>query len=176
MSCMEPCRIAVIGVTSAGKSTLAHKLSVKLGSPFIDSDALLWSPNWQKASDYVEKMTSATEPKTWVLAGHASSTRDLVFQRADMIVWLDYSLWTVFWQLVRRSLHRWWTQELLWDTNYESLWVHFKLWSDKSLVHWLFKTYWRRKRDYPTWFAQYPHLKVLRFRSPAETDAWLASI
>ncbi|CAK4611165.1 hypothetical protein LEN26_017896 [Aphanomyces euteiches] len=173
---LQPCRIIVIGVTSSGKSTLALALSRKLNVPFIDSDGLLWEPNWQKAADYVEKMKVATESPTWALAGHARKARDMVFRRADVVVWLDYSLWTVFWQLVRRCLYRWWTNEQLWGTNNESIWTHLKLWSDDSLVHWLFKTYWIRKQEYPASLALYPHLKVFRFRHPRETQAWLDSI
>ncbi|CAK4081721.1 unnamed protein product [Aphanomyces euteiches] len=170
-------RIAVIGITSCGKSTLALTLSTKLGIPFIDSDALFWASNWQKAADYVEKMTIATEPPTWVLAGHSTAARDMVFRRANIVVWLDYSLWTILWRLVMRTLHRWWTQEPLWGTtNRESLWVHFKLWSDESLVHFFFKSYWRYKKVYADALALHPHLQLLRFRHPSETQAWLDSL
>ena len=48
--------------------------------------------------------------------------------------------------MARQGFKRWWTQELLRGTNREPLLVHFKLWSQESLFHWLFKTYWRRKR------------------------------
>jgi hypothetical protein len=80
--------------------------------------------------------------------------------------------------LVVRILKRWWTKELLWGTNQEPLWVHFKFWSDDSLIHWLFTTYWRRKRQYPKLFIkpEYSHLKVFQFKSQKEVDAWLESI
>jgi hypothetical protein len=49
------------------------------------------------------------------------------------------------------------------------------LWSDESLFHWLFKTYWRRKREFPMLLAlpEHAHLKVFRFHSPREVDEWL---
>ncbi|KAH9102716.1 hypothetical protein LEN26_006301 [Aphanomyces euteiches] len=139
---LQPCRITVIGVTASGKSTLALALSKKLNVPFIDSDELLWEPNWQKAADYVERMKVATELPTWALAGHARNARDIVFRRAQVVVWLDYSLWRVLWRLLRRSLYRWWTNEQLWGTIYESIWTYLRFWSDKSLINWLFKLYW----------------------------------
>jgi hypothetical protein len=84
----------------------------------------------------------------------------------------------VLWQLTRRTFKRWWTQELLWGTNREPLWVHFKLWSTDSLYHWLFKTYWRRKREYPMLLSlpEYQHLKLIRFTHPHETKVWLKSL
>ncbi|RHY05322.1 hypothetical protein DYB37_004910 [Aphanomyces astaci] len=165
-----------MGVTSSGKSTLGMAISNKLGVPFIESDALLWAPKWQKAADYVQKMTIATAASAWVMAGNTSEVRQLVLTQANVVVWLDYPFWTVLWQLVRRSVSRWWTQELLWGTNYESLWVHLKLWSKDSLVHWLFKTYWNRKREYPLLFQQFPHLVVHHFTHPTQTQAWLDSL
>ncbi|ETW03414.1 hypothetical protein H310_04881 [Aphanomyces invadans] len=176
MQAPTPSRIAIMGVTSSGKSTLGTTLSKKLDIPFIESDALLWAPNWQKAADYVEKVTEATSGPTWVMASASSSVRKMVLSRANVVVWLDYPLWLVLWQLVRRSVSRWWTRELLWGTNYETLWVHFKIWSDDSLVYWLFKTFWRRRREYPLLFQEHPHLQVLRFYHPDETQAWLNSL
>jgi len=38
-------RIAVIGVTCSGKSTLARKLAKKLALDYIELDALQWGPN-----------------------------------------------------------------------------------------------------------------------------------
>jgi hypothetical protein len=85
---------------------------------------------------------------------------------------------TVLWQLTRRSVRRWWTQELLWGTNREPLWNHFRLWSNESLYHWLFKTYWRRKREYPELLSQpeHRHLELIRFQHPKDTEKWLESL
>ncbi|CAK4067230.1 unnamed protein product [Aphanomyces euteiches] len=173
---LNPCRIVVIGITSSGKSTLASKLSLQLGIPFIDTDALFWAPNWQKAADFAAKMTRAIETPTWALAGHFTTMKDVIYTRAQVVVWLDYSLWTVFWQLLRRCFYRWWTQELLWGTNRESMWTHLKVWSNESLIHWLFKNYARIRREYPNALAKHPHLQIFRFRHPRETQAWLDSI
>jgi hypothetical protein len=56
--------------------------------------------------------------------------------------------------------------------------AHLKLWSEDSLIHWLFKTYWRRKREYTQLLAlsEYSHLSVFHFKHPRETDAWLATL
>lgn len=177
-----PCkRIVVIGTTGSGKSTLAERLAEKLSMDFIELDALHWEPDWQGADldifrARVEKALRQAE--RWVVAGNYHVVRDLVWTKAEAVIWLDYSLWRIFWQLTRRTFARWWTQELLWGTNRENLWIHFKLWSHESLFHWLFKTYWRRKREYPLLLSQpeHRHLKLIRFKHPKETEEWLEKL
>ena len=170
-------RIVVVGTTSSGKSTLAKHLSARLGLDFIELDALHWEPNWQEAAEEIfrARVVEATQAERWVVAGNYHAVRDVIWPRAEAVIWLDYSLWTIFWQLTRRTFTRWWTRELLWGTNRENLWMHFKLWSDESLYHWLFKTYWRRKRETPMLLAQpeNAHLQLFHLHSPKETDYWL---
>lgn len=170
-------RIVVIGTTSSGKSTLAERLSARLGLDFIELDALHWEPNWKEADEEVfrARVVATTQAEGWVVAGNYHRVRDAIWPRAEALVWLDYSLWTIFWQLTRRTFRRWWRRELLWGTNRENLWMHFKLWSDESLYHWLFKTYWRRKRETPMLLAQpeNAHLHLIHLHSPKETEDWL---
>ena len=173
-------RLIVIGTTSSGKSTLAGRLADKLGCTFIELDALHWEPNWKEADDAVfrERVESAVRLDRWVSAGNYHQVRDLIWPRAQAAIWLDYSFPRVFWQLTRRTIRRVATREVLWGTNVERFWTHLKLWSDESLYHWLFQTYWRRKREFPRLLAEprHRHLSLIRFRSPREADAWLASL
>lgn len=52
--------------------------------------------------------------------------RDIVWSKAEAVVWLDYSFPRVFWQLTHRTFRRWWQQEELWNGNRESIWTHFQ--------------------------------------------------
>ena len=173
-------RIVVIGTTSSGKSMLAQRLAEKLKYDFIELDALYWKPNWTEAppEEFRARVETATSSQVWVVAGNYRIVRDIIWSRAEAVIWLDYPLWTIFWQLTFRTFQRWWSQELLWGTNRETLWNHFKLWSDESLYRWLFKTYWRRKREYPELFKQpeHVHLKVFHFQSHHETEQWMEKI
>lgn len=171
----------VIGTTGSGKSTLAEALAARLPGDFIELDALHWEPSWQEAPDDVFRARVAghlSASQAWVVAGNYSTTRDLVWPQAQAVIWLDYPLWTIFWRLTRRTFRRWWTQELLWGKNRENLFHHLKLWSEESLFHWLFKTYWRRKREYPQLLAlpEYKHLVLFHFSSPEDTNHWLTSL
>ena len=174
-------RIIVIGSTGSGKSTLAEKLAVRLNLRFIELDAIHWLPDWQHVTDdeFRILVEEAIRSDGWVIAGNYGIVRDITWAKAEAVVWLDYSLWTVFWRLWHRTWSRWWTQELLWGTNYERLFPQFKIWSaEDSLFHWLFKTYLRRKREYPLLLArpEYSHLRLFHFHTPQETDHWFDSL
>ena len=173
-------RIVVIGVTSCGKSTLAENLARKLNLAYIELDALNWKSGWVgfENQEFREKVEAATRAPGWVLAGNYSKVRDIIWPRADLVVWLDYPFLLVLGRLWKRTWRRWWKKELLWGTNYEQLWPQFKLWSKESLFNWLFQSYGRHKRQYPQIFIEpaYSHLKVLRFNKPAEMENWLDSL
>ena len=173
-------RVVVVGVTSAGKSTLAEKLAQRFDLSYVELDALYWEPNWQGAPLEVfrARVEKAVEAERWIIAGNYHIVRDLIWHKAEAIIWLDYPLLIVLRQLTCRTFKRWWTRELLWGTNREPLWVHFKLWSTDSLFHWLFKTYWRRKREIPMLLSQpdYQHLTLIRPKHPGETEAWLEGL
>jgi adenylate kinase family enzyme len=180
MSSFSYKRIVVIGTTSSGKSTLAEQLAKRLDLNFIELDALHWEADWTELplEEFRERVEDATKAQRWIVAGNYHVVRDLVWPRAEAVLWLDYSLGRIFWQLTRRTFRRWWTQELLWGKNRERFWTHFKLWSQDSLFHWLFKTYWRRKREYPELFTlpEHQHLKVIRFKHPKGTEKWMKEI
>jgi len=173
-------RVIVVGVTSSGKSTLAEKLAQRFALNYIELDALHWEPNWQSAplDVFRTRVEKATQAERWIIAGNYSIVRDLTWPKAEAVIWLDYPFLTVLWQLTRRTFHRWWTQELLWGTNRESLRDHFRLWSKDSLFNWLFQTYARRKREYPMLLSQpeYRHLKLIRLEDPEATKAWLEGL
>jgi len=173
-------KMVVIGTTSSGKSTLAEQLADKLGLDFIELDALNWGPNWTAAEDETlrARVEQATRSPGWVVAGNYRITRPITWSRTEAIIWLDYSLWVIFWRLFWRTWRRVSAKEELWNGNREHLSTQLKLWSEESLFHWLFKTYWRRKREYSQLFAQpeYVHLNIIHFKTPQETDEWLENI
>ncbi len=173
-------RLAVIGTTGLGKSTLAERLAGRLRLDFIELDALYWEPAWRPASDEVfrARVDAATRRPRWAAAGNYSRARPLVWGRAQALIWLDYPFLLGLTRLLRRTIRRAARREVLWNGNRERFWGHWKLWSDESLLRWYVRSYGRRRREYPLLFAlpDYAHLQVFRFRSPAETDAWVESL
>ena len=169
----------MIGATGSGKSTFAHRLARSLDVAFVELDALFWESDWTPTPPDIfrARAEEATCASAWVVAGNYHHVRDIVWPRAEAIVWLDYPLPLVFWRLTVRTVRRAVTREVLWSGNRENLGEHLMLWSERSLYHWLLKTYWRYKREYPRLFArpEHAHIEIVRFRTPRETERWLRS-
>lgn len=171
-------RIVVVGTTGSGKTTMAARLSDKLSIPHIEMDALNWGPNWQvRPPDVFQTaVDEATRGQAWVVDGNYSRAREIVWPRADTIVWLDYPLPSVLWRLWWRTLRRGVFREELWSGNRERLWTHF--FTRESIFLWALQTYNRRRREYPELLArpEYAHLKLEHLHSPGMADAWLEQL
>jgi len=171
-------RIVVVGVTSSGKSTLARQLATRLALSHVELDALHWDPNWTPAPADVlrERVSHALNGDRWVVDGNYQMVRDLVWPRAETIIWLDYPVPLILWRLLRRTIWRITRHPELWNGNRETWRGTF--FSRESLFIWVFKTYKQRRREYPELFArpEYAHLATARFRSPRATRRWLASL
>jgi len=118
-------------------------------------------------------VAAAIAEDSWVVDGNYSAVRDLVWGRADTIVWLDLPLHTVVWQVVRRTVVRLGRAEVLWGTNRESLRTAF---SRDSIIWWAISTHGRRRREYGTLLAEPLGMTVVRLRSAAEIDRWLRAL
>jgi len=170
-------RIAVVGTSGSGKTTFARRLAARLGLPHIELDGLYWGPNWTEPDDDVfrERVREATTTAAWVCDGNYSAVRPLVLSRADTVVWLDLSLMTCLWRVLRRTARRSRTGEVLWSGNREAWRKHV---GRDSLVWWVLTTHGRRRRQYEERFASAAvgGLRVDRFRSSRDAEAWLASL
>ena len=164
-------KISVIGSCCSGKTTLAAQLAERLGVPHIELDALHHGPNWQEAS--AEELRAKVEEALagldgWVTDGnYLSKLGETVVDRADTIVWLDLPLRTLLPRIWRRTKARRRDRVQLWNEgNYETWrgwWV---------LTTFTIRTHHRRRR---TWPPRLAGRKVVRLRSSAEADAWLAT-
>src|SRR5688572_20144357 len=123
-------RIAIIGSTSSGKSTLGERLARLLGVPLVELDALNWKPGWVESTDeeFFPKIVEATSGDGWVVAGSYSRTRELYWSRLETVIWLDLPLAVSVWRVLVRSWRRSRNRELLWGTNYERFWPQLKVW------------------------------------------------
>lgn len=86
-------RISIVGGSGSGKSTLCNILSKELGLPAIHLDAINYEPNWVEI-DKTERdniILSKAQDDKWVIDGNYNKTLKERFDKADLIIWLDYS-------------------------------------------------------------------------------------
>jgi adenylate kinase family enzyme len=123
-----------------------------------------------------ERTAKALGGDDWTTDGNYSAVRDIVWSRADTVVWLDYALPVILWRVVRRTIQRSVTREELWNENRERLREAFL--SRDSIILWTLSTYRRRRREYPILFSkpEHAHLSIVQLRSPRAARLWLASL
>ncbi|MDQ2741824.1 MAG: adenylate kinase [Chloroflexota bacterium] len=148
-----------------------------LAIPHIELDSLFWCPNWTECPTEVfrDRVTEATSGDTWVVDGNYGKARDILWSRADTVIWLDYTLPVILYRLTRRNAYRIGRGVELWNGNRETL--RATLGRD-SLYVWALRTYRRRRLEYVEHFRrpEYTHLRVLHFRSPRQARCWLAEL
>lgn len=172
----SPHRIQIVGSSNAGKSTLAARLAAETGFPRVELDALNWKPNWQgrhqhEPDEFRRLISEATKGDKWIVAGNYTRfSQELTWPRADTIIWLDLPLRLLTLRLICRSWKRWRQNELLWETNYERFWPHFRFWHPDSLLYWLWSNHGHQRQNLlnaktdPRW----QHLRMVHLNSAKE--------
>lgn len=148
----------------------------------VELDALAWGPSWKLVPEelFRERVTRAVEQDAWVIDGNygGRGARELVWARADTVIWLDPALRVIFARLLGRTIARIRSNDELWDGTGNRETFRGQFLSRESLFVWALRTYHRRKRQYEELLAraEHAHLEVHRFRRAAEANAWLSRI
>jgi energy-coupling factor transporter ATP-binding protein EcfA2 len=171
-------RIVILGRTGSGKTTLARELATAIGMHHVELDALYFGPDFSTVPLSVlrERTSAAIAGDRWVTDGNKSAVRDLVWPRADTVIWLDYPLVVSLWRLSRRAL---WRTSVLKaqaaERDGKSGLPRQFLSAAKGVITAL-RSHKGQRREYPRMFAKQEnqHLAVVRLRSPRATRDWLA--
>ena len=164
-------RIAIIGSCCSGKTTLAGRLGDRLDVPHVELDALHHGPYWQEAT--AEELRAKVEAALagldgWVTDGnYMGKIGTSVLDRADTVVWLDLPLRTLLPRIWRRTRRRRRDRVELWNEGNFETWKGWWVLSSYTV-----RTHHRRRSYWP---PRFEGRNVVRPRSSAEADAWLAT-
>jgi adenylate kinase family enzyme len=171
-------RISVVGNSGTGKTTMAAALAATLGLKHVELDAIYHQPGWQALSTgaFRHRTRQALGGDGWVVDGNYRSVLgDVVWARADTVVWLDFPLSVALPRIAARTARRARTGELICNGNVET-WANF--WRRGGIVRWALTAHAKYRRRYhqaatdPHW----AHLRFVRLQSPAQAAALLASL
>jgi len=99
-------RVAIVGCSGGGKSTLARALGARLGLPVIHLDALFWKPGWIESDpdEFRAALDGAVSTERWVSDGNFTRASALRFARADTVIWIELPRMVCLWRALRRAL------------------------------------------------------------------------
>jgi hypothetical protein len=169
---MSPRRVLVGGISGAGKTTLARRIATHHDLPFTEVDSLFHGPGWTELPTFAADVAAVVAEERWVLdsVGY-SAVRDLMWSRADTLVWLDLPRWQVMLRVLRRSVWRVLLRTELWNGNREGLGA----WKDSGHpVRWAWSQHTARRALIgarvvdPAW----SHLEVHHLRSARAARRW----
>ena len=111
----------------------------------------------------------------WVLDGNYSRATHIKWNKAQVVVWLDYSFSRTLYRSVKRATRRALTQEELWPGTGNRETLRKSFFSKDSIILWSVSNFWRNRRRYEALATEkrYQHLQFVRLRTPAETAAYL---
>jgi adenylate kinase family enzyme len=169
-----------VGCSGSGKTTLSRALARALDAPNIELDAIFHQPGWTPLDDdtFRARVREVTEAARWVVDGNYSTVRDIVWERADTVVWFDLPYVTVMARTIRRTVRRTVTRQDLWNGNKEPWSNLFSFNPEKSIIAWAAT----RHRVYRQRYGAAEHdprraeLRFVRLRSQREADAFLAEV
>ncbi len=165
-------RILVTGASGAGKSTLRQTISETLRLPTVEIDSLFHGPNWTPRPSFATEVDTFTQQSRWVIEWQYKEVRALLLSRADTLVWLDHSRWTVMRRVAHRTLRRRLQRIELWNGNREPP-LRTIFTDSEHIIRWSWDTH-RRRADEALAVARQRHGPiVVRLAGQAEVDEWV---
>ena len=173
-------RINVVGSSGSGKTTVAVRIAGALEVPHLELDAIHHLPNWEPIDTelFRSKVTEFTSGDRWVVDGNYSKVRDLIWTRADTIVFLDLPRWRVMTRLVPRTLWRMITRQELWNGNHERFSNLFSTNPEENLLVWSWTRHhlqverFERAQQEPRW----THMAFVRLSTPRQIKRFIAQL
>ena len=171
-------RVLVYGVTGSGKSTLAEQPARRTGLPWQEMDNLTFEPGWIEVphAEQRRRVAELCAGDRWVIDAAYPHWQDLVLNRVQLIVALDYPRLVSLRQLVGRTAGRVRDRRPICNGNTESLRSAL---SRESILRWHFQSFDSCRALIRAWVndaAAGTGPPVHRLDHPSTTRRWLAQV
>lgn len=174
-------RVSVVGSPGSGKTTVGAEIARRLGVPHIELDALYHQPDWAPTprSEFRNALRPLLAGEGWVVDGnYRSLVQDMIWDRADTVVWLDPPRVRVMAAVVRRTLVRTLLRRELWNGNYERFRSLFDRRPEENLVLWTWTRFRVYRERYATAMTDEANadLEFVHLRSRRRVRRWLRTL
>ena len=175
-------RIAVVGSSGSGKTTVARAISSGFGIPHLELDSVFHQPGWTPlpTDDFQTAVRGFTDQEAWVVDGNYTSQGivDVVWPRADTVVWLDLSRTQTLRRVTNRTVRRFVRREQLWNGNKEG-WRNFlDPRPENNVILWSWTHHARVREQYDARFKdpRWSDLELVHLTSQPEIDGFLSTL
>lgn len=100
-------KVAVIGNSGSGKSTMCRVLCGAHTLPYFSIDKIQWQPGWilRPEDDYNERHRAFVAQEHWLIDGFGTwrSIQER-FAAADIIIFVDHPIWHHYWWLAKQQI------------------------------------------------------------------------
>jgi adenylate kinase family enzyme len=153
-------------------------LAARLGVPHYELDSVFHQPGWTElpVPEFRDRVRSLVAGDGWVVDGNYSAVQDLVWGRADTVVWLDLPRGVVTRRIVWRTVRRAARREVLWNGNRERWTNLMSTDPEKSVIAWSWRKHgeYREKYGAAAFDPAYSHLRFVRLQGEADIAELLA--
>ena len=186
----------IIGSQACGKSSLAKRLKARYCDlELVEFDNLYWGKNWKRNNTKFYRAVKtrlfdkipADTPKGYdykpkyengvIMDGNFNIIKELTWNLADIVIWLDYDFDEVFYRAIKRVFIRIITKKKVCNGNLltlKRLWynwktcVIYKIWNGHHKIN---------TETIPNDFIKvFPNKKVIRLKSPYQCEQWLRQL
>jgi adenylate kinase family enzyme len=162
----------VVGNSGSGKTTIAAALGAAMDAPHLELDAVFHQPGWVplETEEFRRRVAEFVAAPRWVTDGNYSKVQDLVWARADTVIWLDPPRHRVMRRIIWRSLRRAALRAELWNGNRER-WANLvRIDPTESVVAWAWTRHHAYRQRYERAMADpaNAHLTFIRLRTPGQ--------
>jgi adenylate kinase family enzyme len=165
-------RFSIVGATGSGKTHLARALAERLSLPLHELDKYRWDSKGRELprEAFVDSVRELAAGDQWIIDGHYRDVRHLVWERADVVLWLNYPLSLIAARLLRRFSHK---RKTARPAGAEvSRGQPQVTWADR--LGRIGRTIRERDEYRRVLHApEYRHVRIVELKSPRAADAWL---
>jgi adenylate kinase family enzyme len=167
-------RTIIFGSTGIGKTTMVKQIAAEFSLPVIDIDSLRREAGKSASPEetFLQLVSESVKRDTWVIDGSYTSVQDIVWPRAEAIIWLDFSFWVFLSRLIKRSLYRIFIRK----KSEKPVKGRYQPAGERTsnYLRAIFTGKQRRNRYFATLYnSKYAHLHVIRLSSPEDAAMWL---
>lgn len=154
-------RICILGPSNSGKSTLASRLSAKSGIPCYHLDQFAHYPgtDWRRrpAAELSAAQDEIIAQPAWIIDGNYKICMKERLAYATTILWIDPPLPGCIGRYLLRCLKG--------DANRPGRLQEAKKEFSWEMIRYTLIEYPKNRRHYQALIAQYPHLRLVKFKS-----------